>query len=49
MYKLEFSVRDYECDLQGVINNSVYLNYLEHICHEFLKTKDIDFAEMHNI
>jgi len=28
-YELDFTVRDYECDLQGIVNNSVYLNYFE--------------------
>lgn len=46
-YELEFSVRDYECDLQGIVNNSVYQNYLEHTRHEFLKHKGIDFAQLH--
>lgn len=45
-YKLDFKVRDYECDLQGVVNNSVYQNYLEHTRHEFLLSVGIDFAEL---
>lgn len=46
-YELEFSVRDYECDLQGIVNNSVYLNYLEHTRHQYLLDKKIDFAKLH--
>jgi len=42
-FKLDFQVRDYECDMQGIVNNSVYQNYLEHTRHEFLKTLGIDF------
>lgn len=45
-YKLNFKVRDYECDLQGVVNNSVYQNYLEHTRHEFLLASGIDFAKL---
>ena len=43
-YKLEFAVRDYECDLAGMVNNASYLNYLEHARHQFLKREGIDFA-----
>src|SRR5512143_2133362 len=41
---LEMAVRDYECDLQGVVNNAVYQNYLEHARHEYLKSIGVDFA-----
>jgi acyl-CoA thioester hydrolase len=45
-FTLEMSVRDYECDLQGVVNNAVYQNYLEHARHEYLKILGIDFAAL---
>lgn len=45
-FKLDFKVRDYECDLQGVVNNGVYQNYLEHTRHEFLRSSGIDFAAL---
>ncbi len=48
IYELEFSVRDYECDLQGIVNNAVYQNYFEHARHQFLLGKKIDFAGLHN-
>lgn len=47
-HQLELSVRDYECDLQGIVNNAVYLHYLEHARHTFLLEKNIDFAKLHN-
>ena len=46
-YSLEFIVRDYECDLQGVVNNANYLHYLEHTRHEFLISKGISFVKLH--
>ncbi|MEK7719950.1 MAG: acyl-CoA thioesterase [Bacteroidota bacterium] len=46
-YELEFSVRDYECDLQGIVNNAVYQNYYEHARHQFLLGKKVDFAKLH--
>jgi acyl-CoA thioester hydrolase len=44
---LEFKVRDYECDIQGVVNNANYQHYLEHARHEFLLLKGISFARLH--
>lgn len=46
IFSLEMAVRDYECDLQGVVNNAVYQNYLEHARHEYLKAIGIDFAAL---
>lgn len=45
--QLEFLVRDYECDLQGVVNNANYQHYLEHARHDFLISKGISFAALH--
>lgn len=39
--------RDYECDLQGIVNNSVYLNYFEHTRHTFLRSIGLDFYQLH--
>lgn len=47
VHELEFEVRDYECDLQGIVNNAVYLHYLEHARHSFLLGLGIDFAALH--
>jgi acyl-CoA thioester hydrolase len=41
----ELEVRDYELDLQGIVNNGVYQNYLEHVRHLYLKSIGIDFAD----
>jgi acyl-CoA thioester hydrolase len=44
-FSIEMTVRDYELDTQGIVNNSVYQNYLEHARHEYIKSIGIDFKE----
>jgi acyl-CoA thioester hydrolase len=44
-FKLDFKVRDYELDIEGIVNNAVYQNYLEHARHEYLLSVGIDFGK----
>lgn len=46
-HTVELEVRDYECDLQGIVNNANYLHYLEHARHQCLKALGISFAKYH--
>ena len=45
IYELKMKVRDYECDLQGIVNNANYQHYLEHTpvsyTHLTLPTSDL--------
>ncbi|GGG54016.1 thioesterase [Pseudohongiella nitratireducens] len=45
-FKIDLAVRDYECDMQGIVNNANYQHYLEHARHEYLKEKGLDFATL---
>ncbi len=47
IYELKLKVRDYECDLQGIVNNANYQHYLEHTRHEFLLSTGVSFAKLH--
>ena len=44
----EMKVRDYECDLQGIVNNANYQHYMEHSRHEFLETLGVNFGKLHD-
>lgn len=46
LFTIELTVRDYECDIQGIVNNAVYQHYLEHARHVYLKSKGVDFAAL---
>lgn len=48
IFELTMKVRDYECDLQGIVNNANYQHYLEHTRHEFLHTIGASFARLHD-
>ena len=45
-FSLAMQVRDYECDMQGIVNNAIYQHYLEHARHKFLDQRGLSFAEM---
>lgn len=47
LFSLDLKVRDYECDLQGVVNNANYQHYMEHTRHEFLESLGVNFGKMH--
>lgn len=48
LFEEEFAVRDYECDLQGIVNNANYQHYMEHTRHEFIKTLGLSFSDLHD-
>ncbi|NVK40593.1 MAG: acyl-CoA thioesterase [Oceanospirillaceae bacterium] len=45
-FRIEMQVRDYELDMQGIVNNGIYFNYLEHARHEYLLHRGVDFAAL---
>lgn len=47
IFETRMDVRDYECDIQGIVNNANYLHYTEHTRHRFLKHAGLSFAALH--
>ena len=38
IFETRMEVRDYECDIEGIVNNANYLHYAEHTRHLFLRS-----------
>lgn len=47
IFETEMEVRDYECDIQGIVNNANYLHYTEHTQHLFLASLGVSFSKLH--
>ena len=47
IFETRLEVRDYECDIEGIVNNANYLHYAEHTRHRFLKHCGLSFAGLH--
>ena len=47
VFETRMEVRDYECDIEGIVNNANYLHYIEHTRHLFLRSLGVSFADMH--
>jgi acyl-CoA thioester hydrolase len=47
VFEIEMKVRDYECDLQGIVNNANYLHYFENTRHEFMHSLGLSFKDSH--
>lgn len=48
LFKTEMEVRDYECDIQGIVNNANYLHYLEATRHKFIQSLGLSFKKLHD-
>jgi acyl-CoA thioester hydrolase len=47
-FALPFEVRDYELDVQGIVNTANSQHYLEPARHGFLKSRGVDFVALHD-
>ena len=48
LYTLEMETRDYECDIQGIVNNANYQHYLEATRHKWLQESGYSFRKWHD-
>jgi acyl-CoA thioester hydrolase len=47
IFETRMEVRDYECDIEGIVNNANYLHYIEHTRHLFLRSLGVSFSQLH--
>ena len=47
VFEYRMKVRDYECDVQGHVNNANYQHYFEVARHEFLEKVGLNFHRLH--
>ena len=47
IFETRMEVRDYECDIEGIVKNANYLHYIEHTRHLFLRSLGASFADLH--
>ena len=49
IFEMPMRVRDYEVDSQGIVNNAIYLHYIEHTRHEFCRWAGTSFRSMQQL
>ncbi len=47
LFTLEMETRDYECDIQGIVNNANYQHYLEATRHKWIQQEGFSFSRWH--
>ena len=47
LFTIEMETRDYECDIQGIVNNANYQHYLEATRHKWLQREGYSFWKWH--
>ena len=47
LFTTRMEVCDYECDIEGIVNNANYLHYTEHTRHRFINSLGISYAKLH--